>query len=85
MIDVYNKRFSTKPQLEAHIKSVHENIFEYGCDQCGQKLVSKERLDGHNRQAHSSPVICDIFNKKIANPHQLQRHKVFTHKETKGA
>ena len=51
MRSIYTKRFSTKPHLEAHIKSVHENIFEYGCDQqYGEKLVSKENIEGRIRQ-----------------------------------
>jgi hypothetical protein len=69
----------------AIIKVVHESRLDFGCDQCGKKLVSKIRLLAHVRQAHSSHIICDICNKKIANPDQLKRHKVFTHKETKGA
>ena len=30
---------------------MHENIFEYGCDQqYGEKLVSKENIEGRIRQ-----------------------------------
>ena len=79
------KAFTLPTNLDDHIKAVHENRLDFGCDQCGKKLVSKIRLLAHVRQAHSSHIICDICNKKIANPDQLKRHKVFTHKETKGA
>ena len=39
----------------------------------------------HMKQSHSQNVTCDICDKKIANPDQLKRHKVFTHKQLKGA
>jgi len=64
---------------------VHENRLDYGCEHCGKKLVSARRLTYHIKQAHSSQVTCEICNKNIANPAQLKRHKVFTHKQTDGA
>ena len=42
-------------------------------------------LKNHVRKTHTEHVYCDICDKKISNPLELRRHKVFVHKETKGA
>lgn len=79
------REFTASQYLKNHIKSVHENRLDYECEQCKKKFVSKPRLTSHIFQTHSSQVNCGICDKKIANPQQLKRHKVFAHNETEGA
>ena len=79
------REFSSPDYLSDHVKSVHENRLDYECQQCKKKFVSKNRLAQHIFQTHSSQVNCDVCDKKISNPAQLKRHKVFAHNETDGA
>ena len=79
------REFSNHHHLIHHVKSVHENRLDHECKQCKKKFVSKARLTSHIFQTHSSQVNCEICDKKISNPQQLKRHKVFSHNETEGA
>ena len=79
------REFFAQDNLRHHVKSVHENCLDYECKQCKKKFVSKTRLTSHIFQTHSSQVNCEICDKKISNPLQLKRHKVFSHNETEGA
>jgi protein-arginine kinase activator protein McsA len=42
-------------------------------------------LNDHIRRTHTQHVDCEICNKTIQNPKELQRHKVFVHNKTEGA
>ena len=77
--------FSTKPNLKSHVLSVHEKRLDFACEYCGKKWATLPVLRNHMKQTHTQHVVCDICNKKIYNPIELRRHKVFVHKETEGA
>ena len=76
---------SAKPNLESHVLSVHEKRLDFACEYCGKKWATLPVLRNHMKQTHTQHVVCDICNKKISNPIELRRHKVFVHKETEGA
>ena len=77
--------FTSKDNLESHVLSVHEKRLDFSCDHCGKKCPTLKVLDGHIKQVHSQNVKCEICDKKISNPIELRRHKVFVHKQTDGA
>ena len=70
--------------MESHIKSFHEKSFDFECQYCGKKSASFHRLKNHIYQSHSH-VTCELCGVKVANPSELKKHKVFVHKDTKGA
>ena len=83
--DHCNMIFSTKPNLKSHVLSVHEKRLDFACEYCGKTWATLPVLRNHVKQTHTQHVVCDICNKKISNPIELRRHKVFVHKETQGA
>jgi hypothetical protein len=77
--------FTKKHNLQSHVIKVHEKRCEFACDHCGKKWATSNLLRCHIKKTHTEHVNCEICNKKISNPFELKRHKVFVHKETKGA
>ena len=77
--------FTKKHNLQSHVIKVHEKSCEFACDHCGKKWATSNLLRCHIKKTHIEHVNCEICNKKISNPFELKRHKVFVHKETKGA
>ena len=83
--DKCEKTFMKRESLHSHVMSVHEKRLDFQCEHCPKKLPSLRRLKDHVGQAHKQNVICDICAKMMLNPIELKRHRVFVHKETKGA
>ena len=77
--------FTKKHNLQSHVIKVHEKSCEFACDHCGKKWATSNLLRCHIKKTHTEHVNCEICNKKISNPFELKRHRVFVHKETKGA
>jgi hypothetical protein len=78
-------KFTKKHNLQSHVVTVHEKSCEFACHHCGKKWATSNLLRCHIKKTHTEHVNCEICNKKISNPFELKRHKVFVHKETKGA
>ena len=83
--DNCDMKFTSKDNLKSHVLSVHEKRLDYACEHCGKRCPTLKVLDGHVKQTHTQNVKCEICDKKVSNPIALRRHKVFVHKETKGA
>ena len=83
--DYCHLTFTSKDNLKSHVLSVHEKRLDYACEHCGKRCPTLKVLDGHVKQTHTQNVKCEICDKKVSNPIALRRHKVFVHKETKGA
>ena len=77
--------FTSKENMKVHVLRVHEKRLDFDCEYCGKKWPTLSTLKNHVRQAHTQHVICEICKKKISNPLELRRHKVFVHKQTEGA
>jgi NAD-dependent SIR2 family protein deacetylase len=77
--------FTAKGNLNTHVLSVHEKRLDFACEHCGKMWPTLNTLKNHVRKTHAEHVNCDICDKKISNPLELRRHKVFVQKETKGA
>jgi hypothetical protein len=77
--------FKSKLNLKSHILSVHEKRLDFACEYCGKKWPTLQVLKGHVKGTHTQKVKCEICDKKISNPIELRRHKVFVHKQTEGA
>jgi hypothetical protein len=77
--------FTSSSNLKSHVLSVHEKRLDFACEHCGKRCPTQKVLNGHIKQTHSQNVKCEICDKKISNPIELRRHKVFVHKETEGA
>ena len=77
--------FTSKDNLKSHVLSVHEKRLDFACKHCGKRFPTLKVLEGHVKQTHTQNVKCEICDKKISNPIELRRHKVFVHKETEGA
>ena len=77
--------FTSKENMKVHVLRVHEKRLDFDCEYCGKKWPTLPTLKNHVRQAHTQHVICEICKKKISNPLELRRHKVFVHKQTEGA
>ena len=77
--------FASKDNLKGHVLSVHEKRLDFACEHCGKRCPTLKVLDSHMKQVHTQNVKCEICDKKISNPIELRRHRVFVHKETKGA
>ena len=77
--------FKSKLNLKSHILSVHEKRLDFACEHCGKKCPTLHVLKGHIKGTHTQHVKCEICDKKISNPIELRRHKVFVHKQTEGA
>ena len=82
--DHCNMTFTAKGNLKTHVLSVHEKRLDFACEHCGKMWPTLNTLKNHVRKTHTEHVNCDICDKKISNPLELRRHKVFVHKETKG-
>jgi hypothetical protein len=82
--DQCGKSFSSKTNLDGHIKVEHDKILDFECTVCGKKVGSNAKLLDHMFRCHSQ-VTCEICNKEIANPYDLKRHKLIVHKDTTGA
>ena len=83
--DRCDMKFKSKMNLESHVLSVHEKRLDFACDHCGKKWPTLHVLKGHIKGSHTQHVKCEICDKKISNPIELRRHKVFVHKQTEGA
>jgi KRAB domain-containing zinc finger protein len=83
--DHCNMTFTAKGNLKTHVLSVHEKRLDFACEHCGKMWPTLNTLKNHVRKTHTEHVNCEICDKKISNPLELRRHKVFVHKETKGA
>ena len=71
--------------MKLHVLRVHEKRLDFPCEHCGKKWPTLSTMKNHARQAHTQQVICEICKKKISNPLELRRHRVFVHKQTEGA
>ena len=61
-----------------HIKSKHENLTPYKCDQCHRSFGTRSRFRTHKNNVHSR-VRCEECNQEICNPFMLKRHKASVH------
>ena len=61
-----------------HIKSKHENLTPYKCDQCHRSFGTRSRFRTHKNNVHSR-VRCEECNQEICNPFMLKRHKATVH------
>ena len=53
MCHICDKVYSRRDTVLAHIKEVHEQIFDFECNQCGKKFISNSKLRRHVKQMHS--------------------------------
>ena len=71
--------------MKSHVLSAHEKRQDFACEHCEKRFPTLKVLEGYVKQTHTQNVKCEICDKKISNPIELRRHKVFVHKETEGA
>ncbi|CAG2110912.1 unnamed protein product [Medioppia subpectinata] len=70
--------FRTKSCLEVHMQS-HEQLRQYGCDECDQRFNTKSNLQSHKKCRHSDarPYVCDwpACEATYKNSTLIQSHK----------
>ena len=73
-----DKIFLQAASYQEHIKSKHEKLTPYKCDQCHRSFGTRSRFRTHKNNVHSR-VRCDECNQEICNPFMLKRHKANVH------
>lgn len=81
-------KFSTKSNLNRHVRTVHSNNAESGngdfcCDRCGHLYSRKDNLNHHIKNVHdtSDQVIkCHVCSKICASHDSLRHHIKTVHK-----
>jgi len=70
----YSTRRHYKPDLEKHIKKVHEQIFDEFCDRCDSSFSNIQDLRNHQKKAHKEGIVSQglpLFIRK----HQIYKFK----------
>lgn len=79
--------------MEKHIKRMHAKIYDYKCEECGQKFVTKHELRQHTMRKHSEDAQnfklhqretgpCNLCG-KVMNVRQLPKHVARIHEQRK--
>ena len=74
--DGCDKSFGSKSNLNAHIRTVHQNYKPFSCDECDKSFGRKSSLDIHIRTVHQSdkPFTCDECDKSFGQKGNLDTH-----------
>ena len=78
-------------RLEDHIKSVHQNVKRFYCDQCDYACYYKQNIQKHKKIHQDNPTakkrkfgnVCNICDKKFKNPTYVQEHIEAVHENIK--
>lgn len=75
--------FSDSGSLKKHVKSVHEKIRPYMCDECGVRFAEKSNLRKHMRARHSNEkrFVCERCGKRFTFNDGLLRHTRLVHEQ----
>ena len=77
-----DKVFSDLANMKSHVKSAHEQIYEFECKHCDKKLASAKTLKGHILQCHSKEKsVCLQCGKVFSSPGNLTSHSKSAHKQ----
>ncbi|XP_041373672.1 uncharacterized protein LOC121386739 [Gigantopelta aegis] len=80
---VCSRSFSVSSNLHTHLKT-HTNLKTFSCSTCSRVLYSKQGLDQHVREAHSSisMIRCSQCDKLFTDEDRLKEH-MFVHTKLK--
>ena len=68
--------------LKIHDLSIHQKKFDYECDQCTYKTVSKKRLNEHKRKKHENIIYsCSKCEANFDSDYRFKQHKRNQHQE----
>ena len=70
---------NNKQQIKRHIKSVHENIRDYICEECGMSFSAKSALNNHKRQHIDPQFECHVCGRKFRRKAHIQDHVQTVH------
>ena len=78
------KSFSTRLNLERHIKSKHQRVKDHQCPDCGKSFVDSTRLKEH-RWIHTNhkPYPCAQCDKSFRHKSHLKHHQAKDHGTSK--
>ena len=69
------RSFKFGKNLKAHIKTKHEGVYQYNCNQCDYSTDSKGYYKTHNVKHHGEQYICNDCGKTFDSQPLLKRHQ----------
>ena len=73
-----SKTFRNPQNWEEHVKVIHEEIYNFKCEDCGRKFYAAGKYKDHRITIHTKAP-CDICGKGQFNKYDLSKHKLRTH------
>mmetsp|Transcript_5046 Transcript_5046/g.7027 ORF Transcript_5046/g.7027 Transcript_5046/m.7027 type:complete len:187 (-) Transcript_5046:123-683(-) len=79
--------FSTKGNLNVHLKTVHFRAYDFRCKDCDRQFSTKASLIRHVRMVHvrERPFNCRFCDQKFATKACVKRHFMRIHRNTQGS
>ncbi|KAJ8904064.1 hypothetical protein NDN08_000593 [Rhodosorus marinus] len=79
--------FSTKGNLNVHLKTVHFRAYDFRCKDCDRQFSTKASLIRHVRMVHvrERPFNCRFCNQKFATKACVKRHFMRRHRNTQSS
>ncbi len=77
------QEFNQKPHLNAHIRTVHQNVKPFRCEKCPRRFAKRFDRESHMNAVHLNerPHVCAICRTAFAKRFNLIRHEKQLHPE----
>jgi uncharacterized Zn-finger protein len=62
-----NKAITTSSPVKRHVKTVHQHVKSFKCDQCPSTFSRKINLINHKVQQHQIHLVCEACYRKYVN------------------
>eukprot|EP00190_Bangiopsis_sp_CCMP1999_P001065 CAMPEP_0198732666 /NCGR_PEP_ID=MMETSP1475-20131203/37809_1 /TAXON_ID= ORGANISM="Unidentified sp., Strain CCMP1999" /NCGR_SAMPLE_ID=MMETSP1475 /ASSEMBLY_ACC=CAM_ASM_001111 /LENGTH=225 /DNA_ID=CAMNT_0044495809 /DNA_START=298 /DNA_END=975 /DNA_ORIENTATION=- len=83
LCDLCSGSFTTRRDLETHVRTVHEKLRPHKCAHCDAHFGTKSNLNTHTKSVHEGkrPFPCEVCNVAFKTRGNLETHVLTVHEQ----